>query len=181
MQLCYFADERVWPHIAYDGPWIKEAKPPPSAVAYQSLFLERGGAHDSAGRGARTRGRDVVERADVCVIGSGCGGASLAARLAEAGRSVVIVEQGGYYTKEDFDQRELNMLAKIDGGRGIHASDDVSVSLTYGNNVGVRACTTGLTATARRRTACSSGATCSGWKDTAKRRWHRISSRSSAT
>ncbi|MBK7584216.1 MAG: GMC family oxidoreductase [Myxococcales bacterium] len=81
-------------------------------------------------------GRDVVERADVCVIGSGCGGASLAARLAEAGRSVVIVEQGGYYTKEDFDQRELNMLAKIDGGRGIHASDDVSVSLTYGNNVG---------------------------------------------
>lgn len=43
VQLCYFADERVWPHIAYDGPWIKEAKPPPSAVAYQSLFLERGG------------------------------------------------------------------------------------------------------------------------------------------
>jgi len=81
-------------------------------------------------------GRDVSESCDVCVVGSGCGGASLAARLAEAGRSVVIVERGGYYTKEDFDQREVNMLAKIDGGRGLHASDDVSVSLTFGNNVG---------------------------------------------
>ena len=81
-------------------------------------------------------GRDVVEQADVCVVGSGCGGASLAAWLSERGRSVVVVEQGGYYTKDDFDQRELNMLAKIDGGRGLHASDDVSISLTYGNNVG---------------------------------------------
>ncbi len=79
---------------------------------------------------------DHRESADVCVVGSGCGGASLAAVLAEQGRSVVLLEQGGYYTKDDFDQRELNMLAKIDGGRGLHASDDVSISLTYGNNVG---------------------------------------------
>jgi choline dehydrogenase-like flavoprotein len=76
------------------------------------------------------------EKADVCVIGSGCGGATLAARLAEAGRDVVIVEQGGYYTKDDFDQREINMLAKIDGGRGLDTSGDGSVVLTYGRNVG---------------------------------------------
>jgi len=81
-------------------------------------------------------GRDVSESVDVCVVGSGCGGASLAAWLAERGRSVVVVEQGGWYTKDDFDQREVHMLAKIDGGRGLHASDDLSVSLTYGNNVG---------------------------------------------
>jgi choline dehydrogenase-like flavoprotein len=81
-------------------------------------------------------GRAVSERADVCVIGSGCGGASLAAWLSERGRSVVLLEQGGYYTKDDFDQREVNMLAKIDGGRGAHASEDSAVSLTYGNNVG---------------------------------------------
>lgn len=81
-------------------------------------------------------GADVEERCDVVVIGSGCGGASAAARLAEAGLDVVIVEQGGYYTKNDFDQREVNMLARIDGGRGLHASEDASVNLTYGNNVG---------------------------------------------
>jgi hypothetical protein len=81
-------------------------------------------------------GRDVQEQCDVCVIGSGCGGATLARRIAAAGKSVVIVERGGYYTKDDFDQRELDMLAKIDGGRGLHASVDSSVALTYGNNVG---------------------------------------------
>ncbi len=80
--------------------------------------------------------RDVEEKCDVCVIGSGCGGASLAARLAERGRSVVVVEQGGYYTKADFDQRETHMLAKIDGGRGLSTSSDGSVAMTYGNNVG---------------------------------------------
>ncbi|HEX8436169.1 GMC family oxidoreductase [Archangium sp.] len=79
---------------------------------------------------------DVTESCDVCIIGSGCGGASLAARLAERGRSVVVLEQGGYYTRTDFDQRETNMLAKVDGGRGLDTSKDLSVSLTYGNNVG---------------------------------------------
>jgi pyruvate/2-oxoglutarate dehydrogenase complex dihydrolipoamide dehydrogenase (E3) component len=39
---------------------------------------------------------DVVENADVCVIGSGAAGAVLATTLAEAGRSVVILESGGY-------------------------------------------------------------------------------------
>jgi len=81
-------------------------------------------------------GRDVHEQCDVCVIGSGCGGATLAQRVAAAGKSVVIVERGGYYTKDDFDQREIDMLAKIDGGRGLHASVDSSIALTYGNNVG---------------------------------------------
>ena len=37
---------------------------------------------------------DLVEYADVCVIGSGGGGAVAAAELAAAGRSVVVLEQG---------------------------------------------------------------------------------------
>jgi choline dehydrogenase-like flavoprotein len=79
---------------------------------------------------------EVREECDVCVVGSGCGGASVAALLAERGRKVVILERGGYYTKADFDQREANMLAKIDGGRGLHTAADGAVQLTYGNNVG---------------------------------------------
>jgi len=81
-------------------------------------------------------GADRDETADVCVVGSGCGGATLAHVLAEAGKKVVILERGGAYTRVDFDQREEDMLAKIDGGRGLDASDDLSVQLTYGNNVG---------------------------------------------
>lgn len=79
---------------------------------------------------------DVAVQLDVCVVGTGCGGATLGVRLAEAGKRVGFVERGGAYTKDDFDQREANMLAKIDGGRGLDASDDMSVQLTYGNNVG---------------------------------------------
>ena len=79
---------------------------------------------------------DVVEKCDVVVIGSGCGGSTLACRLAEHGRDVVILEKGGYHTKADFDQREINMLAKIDGARGLDSSDDLSANFTYGNNVG---------------------------------------------
>lgn len=81
-------------------------------------------------------GGPTVEQADVVVIGSGCGGGTLAALLAEAGKSVVLLEQGGLYTAEDMDQREANMLARIDGGRGLDSSPNMSVQLTYGNNVG---------------------------------------------
>lgn len=84
----------------------------------------------------RDLSKDVTESCDVCIVGTGCGGATLGARLAEAGKKVIFLERGGYYTKADFDQREDDMLAKIDGGRGLDQSDDGSVSLTYGNNVG---------------------------------------------
>lgn len=79
---------------------------------------------------------DTVESTDVLVIGTGCGGATVGHALAERGHAVTFVERGGYWTKDDFDQREANMLAKIDGGRGLDTSDDGAVALTYGNNVG---------------------------------------------
>jgi len=43
IQICYYTDPRVWPAIGYDGPWVKEPKPPASASAYARLFAERGG------------------------------------------------------------------------------------------------------------------------------------------
>lgn len=79
---------------------------------------------------------DITESCDVVIIGTGCGGSTMGVRLAEAGKKVIFVERGGYYTKADFDQREDNMIAKIDGGRGFDTSVDMSIALTYGNNVG---------------------------------------------
>lgn len=77
-----------------------------------------------------------VVKCDVCIVGTGCGGATLGVRLAESGKDVVFLERGGAYAKDDFDQREDDMLAKIDGGRGLDMSEDGSVQMLYGNNVG---------------------------------------------
>jgi choline dehydrogenase-like flavoprotein len=46
---------------------------------------------------------DFVERADVAVVGSGPGGAVVAKELAEAGRSVVLLEEGPPFTPDDFE------------------------------------------------------------------------------
>lgn len=81
---------------------------------------------------------DRHERVDVVVIGSGCGGATVAKELAAAGHSVLILERGGYYTtaRGDFDQRADDMLARIDGGRGLDTTINGQIGLLYGNCVG---------------------------------------------
>ena len=45
---------------------------------------------------------DTVLDADVVIVGSGAGGATLAAELAECGLDVIMVEEGRYYTTRDF-------------------------------------------------------------------------------
>lgn len=80
--------------------------------------------------------RDLLEETDVCVIGSGAGGAITACELAEAGHRVILVEEGGYYPSETFDQHQDDMFARIQGGRGWDASRDMSISLTYSKCVG---------------------------------------------
>jgi choline dehydrogenase-like flavoprotein len=63
---------------------------------------------------------DVKESVDVCVIGSGAGGAVMAKELAEAGHSVVIVEEGGHFTAEDFGQDVVTMTKLLYRNGGIN-------------------------------------------------------------
>lgn len=79
---------------------------------------------------------DVHVRAEVCVIGSGAGGAVAAKELAEAGRDVVLLEQGGYHTKENFTQREDEMMPVLFEDLGQRATDDQSVLILQGRGVG---------------------------------------------
>jgi choline dehydrogenase-like flavoprotein len=44
---------------------------------------------------------------DVCVIGSGAGGAPVAAALAEAGYRVVVLEKGPRYARQEFLRDEI--------------------------------------------------------------------------
>lgn len=45
---------------------------------------------------------NVKAKADVCVIGSGAGGAAVAGELAKRGARVIIIEEGGHYTPDMF-------------------------------------------------------------------------------
>ena len=44
---------------------------------------------------------------DICIIGSGAGGAPVAYELSNAGFNVVVLEKGSYYKEEDFTKDEL--------------------------------------------------------------------------
>lgn len=73
---------------------------------------------------------------DVVVVGSGCGGATMAFELSKAGLKVGLMEQGGNFHTGTFDNNELNMAGKVSAERNFHTTADGSVSLVYGNNLG---------------------------------------------
>jgi len=58
-------------------------------------------------------------RADACVIGSGAGGAVVAAELAEGGMHVIVLEEGGERSRADATGRPRDMLPRLyrDGGQ----------------------------------------------------------------
>jgi choline dehydrogenase-like flavoprotein len=67
--------------------------------------------------GADHRG-DTAIAADVVVVGSGAGGATIAAELAEAGFEVVVLEDGSYYQTRDFTADTSAMTRKLYRGGG---------------------------------------------------------------
>jgi choline dehydrogenase-like flavoprotein len=61
---------------------------------------------------------DTVLDCDVAIVGSGAGGAPVAAELAEAGYDVVVLEEGSYYQTRDFTADSSAMVRQLyrDGG-----------------------------------------------------------------
>ena len=71
--------------------------------------------------GVFTRGDihgDTVLDCDVAIVGSGAGGATMAAELAEAGFDVIVLEEGSYYQTRDFTADTTAMVRQLyrDGG-----------------------------------------------------------------
>jgi choline dehydrogenase-like flavoprotein len=78
----------------------------------------------------------VREAADIIVIGSGCGGGATAKILAESGRKVIVLEEGGYYTPDQFVQTEEGAYTNLYQRRGGQATDDLGVTVLQGRCVG---------------------------------------------
>jgi choline dehydrogenase-like flavoprotein len=110
-----------WPAIGYPGP---VTRPPTAGEAPKTI--------------ATLSANDLPARleADVCVVGSGPGGAVLAARCAQAGLTVVVLEAGGYHSEQDFQQLELVGLRQLYLGSGLVASESGSIAVLAGSTLG---------------------------------------------
>ncbi len=80
--------------------------------------------------------RDTHRTADVVVIGTGAGGAVTAARLADAGYDVVMLEAGSYYTRSDFTEDEPSLNERLYAEGAMRTTDDLSFALVQGQAVG---------------------------------------------
>lgn len=84
----------------------------------------------------REVGAPLVLRTHTLVVGSGAGGAVVAALLAEAGVDVLVVEEGGHFTARDFNQREDEMFPALYRGGGQQLTEDGTINVLQGSCFG---------------------------------------------
>lgn len=116
-----FGHNPNWPAIGYPGPL--SAPPSPEQAPKTIAVLDLAGEAQTL-------------TADVCVIGSGAGGAVIAAKLQQAGHSVLVLEMGGYRNEADFKQLELVGLFELYLGGGLLSSEDGSIAIFAGSTLG---------------------------------------------
>jgi choline dehydrogenase-like flavoprotein len=110
-----------WDAIGYPGPL---SAPPSPEQAPKTIAIEQ------------LSGETATLQADVCVVGSGAGGGVIAAELAKAGRSVVVLEMGGYRNEADFKQLEMAGMFELYLGGGLAGSEDGSIAILAGSTLG---------------------------------------------
>lgn len=107
----------MWAKLGYPGPTVER----PTGTKTIVPFVPEG---------------DTDLTADVVVVGSGAGGGVIAARLAQAGQRVVILEAGGYFDEEDFDQIELHAYRNSFWRGGPTPTADMNITLQAGAGLG---------------------------------------------
>lgn len=151
IMIAHYGREEAWDAVGYEGPWLGRMEVP--VLPAPDLRPAEAAAHLSRPRpqrkgesppstlpagviAARERAGDVTLRAQVCVIGTGAGGAAALARLAERGVDVIAVEAGPYSTAEDFTQRELEMLPLLYQESGLRSTANKAIGILQGTGVG---------------------------------------------
>ena len=106
-----------WGVLGYPGP----ITPPPDAPKTLQVHVPEA--------------EEVIE-ADACIVGSGAGGAVMAAVLAERGMDVVVLEAAGYFNEADFAQLEFKAYQEMYWRGGPTPTADGNVSLVSGTTLG---------------------------------------------
>jgi choline dehydrogenase-like flavoprotein len=107
-----------WKEFGYPGP----LSAPPEAAKTLEL--------------TEPEGTEATLECDVCIVGSGSGGAVVAATLAERGLDVVVIEAAGYFNESDFTQLELKAYAEMYWRGGPTPTAEGNVSLLAGTTLG---------------------------------------------
>ena len=79
---------------------------------------------------------DLALTADAVIVGSGAGGGVMAAELTAAGKDVIVLEKGGYYSESDFTGREAEMMPALYLRRGLLATSDLGLAVFAGACLG---------------------------------------------
>jgi choline dehydrogenase-like flavoprotein len=79
---------------------------------------------------------DVTLETDVVIVGSGAGGAVLAAGLVAQGLRVVMLEEGDHATRADFRGSEAESFPKLYQERGTRSTADQAITILQGRSVG---------------------------------------------
>ena len=122
----HYARPAQWPELGYDGPWLGRF---PVAIASRTdarRFVMVG----------REASADIRLSAQICVIGTGAGGAAALAHLASIGIDTVGIEAGPLTTAADFTQQELEMLPLLYQQGGLRATANQSIGILQGRGVG---------------------------------------------
>ena len=83
-----------------------------------------------------TISEDTTLDADAVVIGSGAGGGVVAGELALTGKSVVVLEKGGYNNEANFTLQEAQAMPELYLKRGTLTSKDLGIIVLAGSTLG---------------------------------------------
>ena len=125
-----YADPGPDPDLPHNEAWNRIGYRPPESVGSPPLPSVQPIVVDRQVEG------DLELDADVAVIGSGAGGGVVAARLAAAGRSVVVLEAGPYRSEDKMPTLEAHALRDMYLDRATTASRDLGVAILAGSGLG---------------------------------------------
>ena len=125
MKMLHFGDRQLYQHL---GCVYEFDKPRPEAKA--AYMRER--VHPGAALGG-----DLAVECDVVVIGTGAGGGVVAKELAEQGVAVVMVEEGHWFGREDFNGRAFEaQRAMYRAGGATFSIGNTYIPIPIGMTVG---------------------------------------------
>jgi choline dehydrogenase-like flavoprotein len=109
-------DHPLWPLIGYPTPSKSES----TAPRLETLEVKAG--------------EDLT--AEVVVVGSGAGGGVIAAKLAAAGKDVLVIEKGGNHGAGDFHGQELQANIDMFEQQGALTTSDLAIVVLAGSTLG---------------------------------------------